>query len=95
MRRRNGKSISKYDITQDFPFFFWKKCDKCGDEIKREIMWRIDMLSDCVVTTPNGITYRYDGHSMGTYNLHFCTECYNDSDLGRQRLKEYCEENIK
>lgn len=27
------------------PYFFWKRCAKCGDDIKQELIWKVEYVS--------------------------------------------------
>lgn len=80
IRRKSDKSLYKnYEITEIFPFFFWKRCEKCNDEIKRELMWRVDIYG----TRWGNIYYE------GNINNHkiFCKECFSKTEL-----MDLCEE---
>lgn len=51
MRRKNQEHkvrkylSSKVDIRQVFPLLLWCKCEKCGDEFRREYGWKYTVLS--------------------------------------------------
>ena len=45
MRRKPKKKPAKrpYRMCGFKPWFFWKKCCKCGDEVRREIVYEISI----------------------------------------------------
>lgn len=81
MRKINNEVVDLFDISQCYPYIFWKECDKCGDLVKREIMWVVMNYSHKWGNTycPIPIDYKY-----------FCLECFKDSVNGREELHRYC-----
>lgn len=41
------RQIKNYKIKRIYPFIFWKKCCKCGQEFKREYGWKISLRNRC------------------------------------------------
>jgi hypothetical protein len=75
MRRIPKKKPIKlpYEMAEYKPWFFWKRCCECGDEVRREtiyeigIRWRVKRLgfSSAYVTATGFATDFY----------HFCSRC--------------------
>lgn len=62
------------------PYFFWKKCDKCGYEIKKEKMWRIHILT------------RYNRDALYKNVCQHCLPTLNDATIYRENyLKKLME----
>lgn len=80
LRREADKALPKnYDITEIYPYFFWKTCQKCGDKIKRETMWKVYIWS--------GRWGNVDLTSSLNICKIYCKKCYNEKEL-----IELCEE---
>jgi len=63
--------ITDNNIYEFTPFFFWKRCDECGYEFRKEKMWRIilikrynldplyrDICLHCLPTLQDAINYK-------------------------------------
>lgn len=86
--RREVKKHFSYEIAirKFYPRFLWHICDKCGYEVKSEKMWEIMVQGDYRGTET------YDLVKLCTKE--FCTECFPETEDGRQSLKEHCAEMI-
>ena len=74
MRKKPNNSLYKnYEVTEIYPYFFYKTCEKCGDKIKRELMWKVDIY----LGRWGNISYD------GNLNAHkiFCKDCFTRSEL--------------
>lgn len=58
------KIEDEYELTETYPFFFWRECECCHDKVKREIMWSLHVL-----VPSNYYTYPYNKHIL-------CTRCF-------------------
>ena len=58
------REVKDYKIKAIHPHFFWTKCNVCGNEFKKENMWRIeyrnhtvDICKHCAPTYENVVMY--------------------------------------
>jgi hypothetical protein len=79
MRRKPKEELIKkpYKISEYKPWFFWIKCCECGDEVRREIVYQIDIGWYRKLATNLGPSIVSNGTSIDTY--HFCSKCCDSS----------------
>ena len=64
-----------------YPLFFFEKCDKCGMEFKREIMYEYE--------SPYLLFERHK------YYIHGCKECYPTFEQFSAEMKDKTEKDLK
>jgi len=74
MRRKPKPwSFKEYEITEFYRYLKWTECSKCGDEVRREPMWKVKI---------NG--FRWGAYELDAlYNNYkvFCKQCYLKDEL--------------
>lgn len=83
--KRNPKDVDLFNIRDVKPIF-WKRCIECGNEYKKEIMWRVTIYSG-VWRHKNGS--RTEGYSWET-PIYICRECYPTIESAGVRCREAC-----
>lgn len=77
--RRAPTEYPNYKIMKVNPLF-WKRCLKCGHEVKREPMYAVRLLW-------NKWGYLFYESTVGIPLKYFCTECFD-----YESLKKYCDD---
>lgn len=79
IKKLKEKYTKRFQIIEFFPLLFWKKCEKCRNEFKREGMWQTIIWLDSF----NRYMYRY--RYMYGYG---CKECFHTKEEFREFLIE-------
>ena len=79
MRRKPKEKSTKkpYSVSKYKPWFFWQKCCECGDEVRRELVYQIDIEWYRKLVTLLGPDIISNGISFDIY--HFCSKCCTSS----------------
>lgn len=66
--QREPKTYRDYYIGNFYPLLFWKACEKCNKEFRREDIWQ-------VLSFPPRWGIATYNHNLGTYH-YFCKHCF-------------------